>query len=74
MLQSVPGVGDDKKDDDGMTREEQQEQERLRYRTGRSNRSRRDSGIQDREEQEQATGFTMPISVNFNYHAVALFR
>ena len=31
-VQSVPGVGDDKKEDDGMTREEQQEQERLRYR------------------------------------------
>jgi hypothetical protein len=30
VMQSVPGVGDDKKDDDGMTREEQQEQERLR--------------------------------------------
>ena len=30
LFQSVPGVGDDKKDDDGMTREEQQEQERMR--------------------------------------------
>ncbi len=29
-VQSVPGVGDDKKEDDGMTREEQQEQEKLR--------------------------------------------
>jgi len=29
-MPSVPGVGDDKKDDDGMTREEQQEQEKLR--------------------------------------------
>ena len=56
MLQSVPGVGDDKKDDDGMTREEQQEQERLRYRTGRSNRNRRDSGTgQDRIQKEPYT-------------------
>ena len=29
-LQSVPGVGGDKKEDEGLTREELQEQERLR--------------------------------------------
>ena len=30
-FQSVPGVGGDKKEDEGLTREELQEQERLRY-------------------------------------------
>ena len=30
-LQSVPGVGGDKEEDSGLTREEQQEQERLRW-------------------------------------------
>ena len=29
--QSVPGVGGDKEEDSGLTREEQQEQERLRW-------------------------------------------
>ena len=30
ITQSVPGVGGDKKEDEGLTREELQEQERLR--------------------------------------------
>ena len=30
-IQSVPGVGGDKEEDSGLTREEQQEQEKLRW-------------------------------------------
>lgn len=52
-MPSVPGVGDDKKEDDGMTKEEKQEQERLRLEAIKDAERKRQQRYKKQDEERE---------------------
>jgi len=52
-MPSVPGVGDDKKEDDGMTKEEKQEQERLRLEAIKDAERKRQQKYKKQDEERE---------------------